>query len=241
MRIKLLSLVILLLLSGCAGRNSAEADSTKTETSERSTADVVVELGAGSGEAVSGEHTYIIVPNQSTASYIVHEEFFSGALEKLGIEVGKQDIVGSTGQIEGQLVLNLDDLSAALGENRITVNLPMLTTTESDRDEWLRKNGLQSRKFPIAEFVGEAIEGAPAMYADGDEVRFQLLGTLTVREIAQPVTFDVTARLAGNAIQGRASADLLMSSFGIEPPNFANTLTVQDDFTIQVDFTAREE
>jgi len=169
------------------------------------------------------------------------DRFFAGALEKLGIEVGKQDIVGSTGQIEGQLALNLDDLSAALGENRITVNLPTLATTESDRDEWLRKNGLQSRKFPIAEFVADTIEGAPTAYADGDEVRFQLLGTLTVREIAQPATFDVTARLVGDTIQGMAETDLLMTSFGIDPPNFANTLTVEDEFTVRVDFTAQAE
>lgn len=230
----LLLLVVLLMLIGCGG------DSTDVQSEQGSTG-TVTELGDGSGAAVSGEHTYVIVPAESTASYIVHEEFFSGALEKLGIEIGKQDIVGTTNGIEGQLTLNLDDLSAALGENRITVNLPLLATEESDRDEWLRKNGLESTKFPFAEFVANAIEGAPAAYEDGDEVNFQLVGTLTVRDVAQPTTFDVTARLVGNTIQGVASADLLMSSFGIDPPNFANTLTVQDDFTIKVDFTARAE
>lgn len=236
MRIRLLLVVVLLIISGCGG-----GDSMGVQTDESSAGGAVVELGTGSGETVSGEHVYVIVPAESTASYIVHEEFFSGALEKLGIEVGKQDIVGSTGAIEGQLALNLDDLSAALGENRITVNLPTLATTESDRDEWLRKNGLQSLTFPIAEFVAESIEGAPSTYTDGEEVSFQLVGTLTVREVGQPVTFDVSARLVGDTIQGVATADLLLSSFGIEPPNFANTLTVQDDFTVKVDFTASEE
>jgi hypothetical protein len=31
-----------------------------------------------------------------------------------------------------------------------------------------------------------------------------------------------------------------MSSFGITPPNFANTLTVADEFGIEVQITARE-
>lgn len=234
MRTKLCMLIVLLVISGCGGGSTAEV-------ANESSSSAVAELGAGSGEMVSGEHLYVISSAESTASYIVHEEFFSGALEKLGIEVGKQDIVGSTGDIEGQLALNLDDLSAALGENRIVVNLPTLATTESDRDEWLRKNGLQSLKFPVAEFVADAISGAPSTYVDGDEVTFQLAGTLTVRQVAQPATFDVTARLVGNTIQGVATTELLLSSFGIEPPNFANTLTVQDNFTIKVDFTAREE
>lgn len=233
-RFALLSILLLVLLTGCRGDDAASNEQSETTGP-------VSEVGAGSGEAVSGEHLYVIVPDESTASYIVHEEFFSGALEKLGIEVGKQDIVGSTNEIEGQLSLNLDDLSAALGENRIAVNLPTLETEEADRDQWLRNNGLESLQFPTAEFVASAIEGAPTAYADGDEANFKLIGTLTVRDVAQPATFDVTARLVGNTIQGVATADLLMSSFGIDPPNFANTLTVQDNFSVRVEFVAREE
>lgn len=228
--------ILLIALVGCGGGGASTA-----EQSASSQSDDIVDLGAGSGESVSGTHTYVIDPAQSKASYIVQEEFFSGALEKLGIQAGNQEIVGSTTQIAGQLTLNLDDLSAALGENRITVNLPALATTESDRDQWLRKNGLESERFPTAEFVGSEIANAPATYSDGDEVSFQLVGTLTVREIAQPATFDVNARLVGDTIQGMAEADLLMSSFGIAPPNFANTLTVEDAFTVRVEFTAQAQ
>ena len=32
-----------------------------------------------------------------------------------------------------------------------------------------------------------------------------------------------------------------ISNFGFDPPNFANTLTVADDFTIQVELTAKEQ
>lgn len=228
--------ILLIALVGCGGGDSSTAgEGASPQTDE------AVAIGAGSGESVSGTHTYVIDPAQSKASYIVHEEFFAGALEKLGIEVGKQDIVGSTSQIAGQLTLNLDDLSAALGENRITVNLPALATTETDRDQWLRRNGLESERFPTAEFVADSIANAPATYADGDEVTFQLVGALTIREIAQPATFDVTARLVGDTIQGVAEADLLMTSFGIDPPSFANTLTVEDAFTVRIDFTAQAE
>ena len=74
----------------------------------------------------------------------------------------------------------------------------------------------------------------------GDEVQFKMSGDLTIREITQAVTFDVTATLSGDTITGVATVPLLMSDFGIEPPSFANTLTVKDAFTVQVDFVARD-
>ena len=76
---------------------------------------------------------------------------------------------------------------------------------------------------------------------EGDEVQFKLVGDLTIREITQPATFDVTAKLEGDTITGVATAQLLMTDFGIDPPNFANTLTVQNEFAVQVEFTAREQ
>ena len=84
------------------------------------------------------------------------------------------------------------------------------------------------------------LEGAPTAYTEGEEVSFKLIGDLTVRETTQPATFDVTATLTGDTLTGVATTRLLMSGFGIEPPNFANTLTVADEFGIEVQFTAKE-
>ena len=70
---------------------------------------------------------------------------------------------------------------------------------------------------------------------------FKLVGDLTVRDVTQPATFDVTAQLAGDTLTGVATARTLMSRFGIEPPNFANTLTVADEFGIEVQFIARTQ
>ena len=70
---------------------------------------------------------------------------------------------------------------------------------------------------------------------------FKLIGDLTIREVTQPVTFDVTATLVGDTLTGVATADARMSDFGIDPPNFANTLTVADEFRMEVAFTAREQ
>jgi polyisoprenoid-binding protein YceI len=62
-----------------------------------------------------------------------------------------------------------------------------------------------------------------------------------VRDITKPVTFDVTAKLQDGTIEGVATGRLLMSDFGIKPPSFFNTLTVADEFGLEIEITAREQ
>jgi polyisoprenoid-binding protein YceI len=193
------------------------------------------------GRPVSGLRTFVVVPEASRASYLVDEEFFGGALAKLGIPAGLAKVVGSTQAIEGRLQLNLDDLSAPLGENIFTVRINTLTTDREDRDQWIRENGPRLDSFPIATFVAKAIEGAPATYNEGEEVSFKLSGDLTIRNITRPVTFDVRASLNGDTLTGVATTRLLMSDFGIEQLSFANTLTVADEFGLEIHITAKEE
>lgn len=225
---------LVFVLAACGGQS--------TPTAEPAAAAPAAEAPSqGSGEAVSGQRTFVIVPAESKASYLVDEEFFAGALAKLGIAAGLADVVGSTQEIEGRLTLNLDDLSAPLGENTFTVKMNTFTTDQNDRDNWIRENGPRFNDYPVATFTATSIEGAPAAYNEGEEVSFKLSGDLTIREITQPAAFDVTASLRGDTLTGVATTRLKMSDFGIEPPNFANTLTVADEFGIEVQITAKEE
>ena len=226
--------VLVLVLAACGGQATpAPAPAAEAPAAEAPS--------QGSGEAVSGQRTFVIVPAESKASYLVDEEFFAGALDKLGIAAGLADVVGSTQEIEGQITLNLDNLGDALGENTFTAKMNTFSTDQNRRDNWIRENGPRFNDFPLATFTATSIEGAPAAYNDGEEVSFKLAGDLTVREVTQPATFDVTARLAGDTLTGVATTRALMSSFGIEPPNFANTLTVADEFGIEVQFTAKAQ
>lgn len=193
------------------------------------------------GALPTGPQVFVIVPEESTASYLADEEFFGLALGKYGIPEGLVDTVGQTQAIEGQFELNWDDLSAPLGENTFTVDLSTLESNQPLRDEWIRENGPTFGEYPNATFVAESLQNAPTSYTLGEEVSFQMVGQLTVREVTQPATFDVTATYQDGSVTGTAVTTALMSSFGIEPPDFANTLTVADEFQIQVEFTARAQ
>ena len=248
-------LALALLLAACGGApaapaaeappaaaaTEAPAAAEAPEAAEATEAPAAAEAGAAAAPALGGVRTFVIVPEESQASYHATEEFFGGALEKYGINAGFGEAVGVTQAIEGQLTLNFDDLADALGENSFTVQMNTLVTGRDSRDNWIRENGPRFNDYPVAGFTATAIEGAPAAYTEGEEVSFKLVGDLTVREVTRPTTFDVTARLEGDTLTGTATTRASLTDFEIEPPSFANTLTVDDEFGIEVQFTAREQ
>jgi polyisoprenoid-binding protein YceI len=240
-RITLLVLAALLL----AACGPAAAPAPQPQAPPTATAAAPVAPGptaaAAPGPAAGAVRTFVIVPGESKASYVVDEEFFADALSKYNIAAGRGKTIGSTQEIAGQLQLDLTNLAAPLGDNRFTVQMNTLSSDQALRDGWLRTSGPRFNQFPEAEFVATGVADAPASYTEGQEVSFLLLGDLTVRNITQPVVFDVTATLQGDTITGKAIARALLSDFGIDPPNFANTLVVGNEFTIEVDITAREQ
>ncbi len=206
---------------------------------EESDTESAAEAPAEEASAATGMRAFVVVPEQSTASYLVDEEFLGGALDKLGIAAGDYDIVGSTQEVSGQFELDLD--AGTIGANEFTVQIDTLSSDQSRRDNWVREQAPAFARFPTATFVATSIEGAPSDYSDGEEATFQLVGDLSVRDVTLPITFDVTATLDGDTISGVAVADSLLSDFGINPPSFANTLTVEDPFQIQMELTAVEQ
>lgn len=227
MRLPIFCLVCcLLLITACA-----QAEPTPTPTTAA--------LPTPALSSAEGMRTFTLVPGESKAFYVMDEEFFAGALRKYNIAIGQSKTVGSTDQVQGVLQLDLEN--ATLGSNQFTVNLPSLETDQRLRDEWIRENALESETYPLATFVATEIRNAPTNYQEGSEARFQLAGEITIREITQPVVFDVSATLDGDTLRGTAEAALKLTDFEIEPPDFAGTLTVLDDFMVRVEFVAREE
>jgi polyisoprenoid-binding protein YceI len=240
--------IALVFVAACSGSGPSTAPTPVAEvvpsTNASASASGASASDSGSNAPdgdLTGSKTFVIIPAESRALYIVGEEFFGGALEKYGIPSGIQDTVGTTQAIQGQLNLNFDDLSSPVEDNYFEVDLSTLTSDQSLRDGWIRDNGPSFGQYPIATFVANSVTGAPTSYTEGEEVEFALTGDMTIREITQPVTFTVRASLQDNRLQGVATSSMLLTDFGIDPPSFANTLTVKDEFTIQVEFLAQAQ
>ena len=244
-------LLTILVASGCFNRDSEPPPNQSTPSSstpvEQPSDAATVSTEAATAFAalkpvtISEEEawrTFRIVPAESKAAYVVDEELFAGAASKYNLEIGKTKVIGESQDLDG--LFQIDLTNSAIGPNRFAVYLPTLRTDQILRDGWIRENALESDRFPLAVFIATDVIQGPASYLEGEETSFQLEGDLTLRGITLSTIWDVAASLEGSTISGTMQTGLRMTDLGFDPPNFANTLTVNDEFTILIEFVATE-
>ncbi|MCS7276143.1 MAG: YceI family protein [Dehalococcoidia bacterium] len=173
---------------------------------------------------------FVVVPEQSEASYI--------AREKLASLPVTSEAVGRTNAISGDIYLTRQGLASS-PPSVLRVDLRTLRSDETRRDNYVRNNTLQADRFPYAEFVLERVDGFPPDYREGEEVALRLSGTMTIRGTSRPMTFDARARYGGGTLTGVAHATFKLSDFGLSPPNIAGFVTVEDEMRLQIVLVAR--
>lgn len=190
--------------------------------------DIVLNVETSANPA-SQARTFRIVSERTTAAYEIRETF-----AKLASMITARAV---TPLVEGEVLV---DLSAPPSAQVVTmtVDLRGLDSGEPKRDEKLADQWVVTNAYPLAYFVSTEIRNAPQTYTAGAETSFTLVGDLTIREITRPVEFVVRATLTGSTLTGSAESAILMSDFGIEPPNIFNFVVVEDEVKITVDFVA---
>ena len=240
-----LFIALTLVLSGCsalvykmnvptATPAPASAQSTNpAPTSNPSAQAAVTGATATPTTAAASANTvdFKIVPGESQVSYTVQETFFNQN-NKIATAVGVTKQV--TGDIFGD---KTNPGQSKIGT--ITVDISQFTSDKSMRDNFIRRNFLESSKYPLATFTPTAVDGVPETYTDGQSYSFKVTGNLTVHNVTKPVTFDVTASLKGTTLSGTASTTIKMSDFGVGPITLAGMLQTQDDVKLSMQFVAR--
>ena len=174
---------------------------------------------------------YKIVPAESQASYEVGETFFNQN-NRFNLAVG------TTSAIQGEITVDpANPANSSIGT--ITVDISQLKSDSGRRDNVIRERYLESAAYPQAVFKPTAIEGLPASYTPGQEVTFKVTGDLTVHQITQPVTFDVTLKGDAQAVTGTAVSEVLLSAFKVGPITIAGILGTEDKAKLVFKFVAR--
>jgi polyisoprenoid-binding protein YceI len=230
--------LIAALCAGCSG-------GAPVSSSESAAPSAATQAVSGAPR-VAGMRTFVIVPEQSRASYHAKEEFFAGAMKLLGIKPGRVTAVGTTQAIDGKFQLDATRPVPILGDNVFTVRLNTLTSNQQKRDDYLREvrddGGPSFDAYPLATFKATGITSHPPDVAsDSSGIDYQLPGELTVRDISRRVVFDVKGRVAGDTFSGAGRTQIRLSDFGIGPIRFAEILSVADDVELEVVFTARAQ
>jgi polyisoprenoid-binding protein YceI len=150
--------------------------------------------------------------------------------EQLAFLNSPNQAVGRTTAVTGTMEVAGDTVEAV----RIEADLTQLTSDEARRDNAIRQRGLESEQFPTATLeLAEPVKLASTP-AEGEEVRGQGTGRLTVHGVTREVDLDLRGRWTGETIQVAGQLPVKMSDFQIEPPRFGPVVSIED--AMAVDF-----
>jgi polyisoprenoid-binding protein YceI len=181
----------------------------------------------------TGLRTFNIVPDQTTASYQVHENL---VLRNLPDNI----VIGKTQAVQGEFRIR-SGASPLVADMNFKADLRTLKTDENRRDHYVRQNYLESDTYPYAEFTSTCAQSLPANYHDGQTTTFQIIGNLTLHGKTNKEVFNVQGNLTAGTITGTATTTVFMTDFGIQPPNLADIAISQNKVLITIHFTATEK
>ena len=173
--------------------------------------------------ALAGRWT---IGSGSTAGYRVRE--------KLARLPAQSDAVGRTSAITGSIQIARQGSQLVVAEGaKFDVDVSKLSSDESQRDNRIRTEGLQSNRFPMATFVSTGAIDFPTSAESGAAVKTNATGDLTIHGVTKRVTIPLDAQVAGGRIEVVGSLKFPFSDFGMSPPNVAGFVTVDSEATLE--------
>ncbi len=203
-----------------------------TATAPPSTTSVAPTPTTGTSTSTADLHTFQIIPAQTTASYSVYENLIFQ-------NKPNNDAIGTTHSVQGDFHVQTG-ASPLINAMTVTVDLSTLQTDSPMRDNYVRRNALQTDTYPNARFVSVSTQGMPTSYTDGQTIHFQITGNLTMHGKTNKAVFDVQGKLTGKTITGTATSTIYMTDYGIQPPNLVNIAISQNKVQVTITFTANE-
>jgi polyisoprenoid-binding protein YceI len=174
----------------------------------------------------------VLVPDKSQARYRVREQL-------VGVNF-PTDAVGSTNVFTGTIVGRMDG-TIVPDQSRFQVDLRTLKSNEGARDNFLRRNTLETDRYPYAVFVPTSAPGLPLKLPADGKVAFKLIGNLTIRDVTKPVTWDVQGTVNGNTATGTATTSFTFEYFNLTRPSVARVLSIEDNIKLELDLTLERQ
>jgi polyisoprenoid-binding protein YceI len=147
-------------------------------------------------------------------------------------------VVGATDQVAGEIAVNPSDLSTAQ-VGVIQVNARDLATDNDQRNRAIRNRILNTDSFEFITFTPTGISGLDGSAQPGDTFTFQLAGDLTIRDVTQPVVFEVTATVdSENQLSGTAVTTVQRGDYNLSIPSVPQVADVSEEVRVELDFVA---
>lgn len=176
--------------------------------------------------------TYEIVPDTSEARFFIDEVLLGNP----------KTVVGRTDQITGEILLDLQN-PQKVEVGPIQVNARSLVTDNSFRNRALRTQILDSAQdanqfitFTPLEIGALGIETA----AVGETYLFDLTGDMQIRDIVQPVTFEMMVTVVSETeLSGFGETVVMRSDYDLQIPSVPNVANVSEEVKLEIEFEAQ--
>jgi polyisoprenoid-binding protein YceI len=147
-------------------------------------------------------------------------------------------VVGVTNQVAGQIAANLQELSTTQ-VGVIQVNARTFLTDNDFRNNAIRNRILNTDQYEFVTFTPTAVNGLPDSTTIGEELTFEIVGDLTVRDVTQPVTFVVTATAVSETrLEASATAEILRADYNLTIPQVPGVANVAENIILEFDLVA---
>ena len=148
--------------------------------------------------------------------------------EQLTFLSSPNEAVGRSTAVTGSMEVAGDSVEAV----RIEADLAHFTSDEDRRDNAIRQRGLESEQYPTATLeLAEPIQ-LDSTPVQGQEVRGEGTGRLTVHGVTRDVDLDLTGRWNGETIQVVGQLPVKMTDYQIEPPRFGPVVSIEDGLAV---------
>ncbi|HEX9118329.1 MAG TPA: YceI family protein [Anaerolineae bacterium] len=206
---------------------SGSQPTPKTQPATTVTADNGATAAPQSGSAATNSYHLVLTQDGTEARFRVKEQLAGRNLPN--------DAVGTTQAVTGAIVIQPNGQIDAT-KSKIVVDVSSLKTDESRRDNFIKRNTLQTDQYPTATFVPTAVQGLPSPLPASGDVTFQITGDLTIHGTTKSSTWQVKGTITGQDLKGSASAAFKFGDFNMSPPRAAVVLSVEDNIRLELDF-----
>ena len=184
-----------------------------------------------SSEAPGVGQTFVIAAEESEARFIIDEELFGQP----------KTVIGITNAISGELTVDAANPAASV-IGPIQVDAGTFVTDNDRRNGAIRRFILQSNQYQYITFTPSEFSGMPDSAAVGDEIEFEVVGDLTIREVTQSALFIVTLQVVSDSeLRGSAATIVVRKDFDLTIPQVPSVANVGEEFIVEFDFVARAQ
>ena len=186
-------------------------------------AEPTAQAGVGGQRAVgSYDGVTFVVSEGSEATFTVTEQ-----LANLPLPI---DAVMRTTGLSGEVYLDGRP-------STILLDLHSMSSDSEFRDRYVRSRMFGG--YDVATFTVEAPDPLPDGFASGSEITTQATGTLDIRDVQVPITFEIQARDDGNALFILGRTTFTWDQLSITKPTARSVVSLEDEVRVEIVLSAK--